>query len=566
MKTSPCLSQASQLQIAATTATTTTMRFLVWLALVQGIAFALPGPFHQGRSPIIDLGYARYQGIRPGTGVDEYLGMRYAAPPLGDLRFRAPQDPILNDTLGSATEYGPLCIGVDQTETPGELSEDCLFINVFRPSAATAQGKLPVWLFIQGGGYADNSNANYNGTQVIQESGDGLVFVTFNYRVGALGFLASDRVRQDGDLNAGLLDQRKALEWVRRNIAQFGGDPDHIVIHGVSAGAGSVAYHLAASGGRDDQLFIGAVVESSFWPTQRTVPEMEFQFDRFANDTGCSNHTAPLDCLREQDITIIQAANIASPFPGATSSPLPDWYWLPVTDGTLILEQLYDAFDLGHFVKVPVLVGDATNEGSNFAYNATNSSDVALFFRNNYPHLTPQQLETINTAYPPGKQPIPHHAAAFGASSAAYGDATFTCPGNHVTESVAKFASSATVWNYRVNILDEANLAAGIGVPHTFELPAIFGAGSTGTLSSQSSYLSYNAEIIPIVMHYFISFIQTLDPNTNRYRTAPEWGPWGTGTGERLRFQTNDTAMEVVPESSLRDCALWMGLKETMEV
>ena len=107
-----------------------------------------------------------------------------------------------------------------ETETAGEVSEDCLFINVFKPSTATPQSRLPVWLFIQGGGYAENSNANYNGTQVIQNSEDGIVFVTLNYRVGALGFLASEQVRQNGDLNAGILDQRKALRWVKKYIEQ----------------------------------------------------------------------------------------------------------------------------------------------------------------------------------------------------------------------------------------------------------------------------------------------------------------------------------------------------------
>ncbi|PWY77310.1 EstA precursor [Aspergillus sclerotioniger CBS 115572] len=538
------------------------MRNLFWLSFFCHAVFGHPRLANRDQSPVIDLSYARYQGNRLAAGVDEFLGMRYASSPVGDLRFRAPQDPPTNNTLQSATEYGPICIGVGQAETAGEVSEDCLFINVFKPSTATPQSKLPVWLFIQGGGYAENSNANYNGTQVIQNSGDGIVFVTLNYRVGALGFLASEKVRQNGDLNAGLLDQRKALHWVKKYIEQFGGDPDHIVIHGVSAGAGSVAYHLTAYGGKDEDLFIGAIVESSFWPTQRTVAEMEFQFDRIANETGCSDASDALQCLREQDIATFQKGNTASPFPGGSSSPLPDWYWLPVTDGSLVPEELYSAFDAGNFIKVPVMVGDDTNEGSNFAYNATSSADVSRFLKNNYPNLSTEQLEVINEAYPRGEL-LPRHAAYFGASSAAYGDATFTCPGNHVALSTAKYSPNA-VWNYRVNIIDKSNIAGGIGVPHTFELPAIFGAGSTGTLSSGSSYLSYNAEIIPVTMHYFISFVQTLNPNTYRYSTAPEWKTWGNG--ERLRLQTNDTAMEVIPETSVQLCALWKELAETMEM
>lgn len=100
------------------------------------------------------------------------------------------------------------------------MAEDCLFVNVFKPSNATAKSGLPVWVYIQGGGYATNSNANYNGTEVVQKSDQGIVFVNFNYRVGLFGFLASDDVRQDGDLNVGLLDQRKLLDWVQKYIQQ----------------------------------------------------------------------------------------------------------------------------------------------------------------------------------------------------------------------------------------------------------------------------------------------------------------------------------------------------------
>lgn len=98
------------------------------------------------------------------------------------------------------------------------MAEDCLFVNVFTPSNSDSTSKLPVWVYIQGGGYATNSNANYNGTDVIQNSGNRLVFVNFNYRAGLLGFLASQEVIDNGDLNAGLLDQRKVLEWVQKYI------------------------------------------------------------------------------------------------------------------------------------------------------------------------------------------------------------------------------------------------------------------------------------------------------------------------------------------------------------
>lgn len=104
-------------------------------------------------------------------------------------------------------------------ETPSSTAaEDCLFVNVFKPSNATEDSKLPVWIWITGGGYANDAWVNFDGTDLLMQSGDNIVYVEFSYRAGALGFLASEQVRQDGDLNVGLLDQRKLLHWVQMYI------------------------------------------------------------------------------------------------------------------------------------------------------------------------------------------------------------------------------------------------------------------------------------------------------------------------------------------------------------
>lgn len=126
--------------------------------------------------------------------------------------------PSLHDISADFVKFGPICIGINQTSSDS-VGEDCLFINVFAPSNATSSSRLPVWVYIQGGGYVTNSNNNYNGTEVVVRSGQNILFVNFNYRVGAFGFLASEKVRRNGDLNVGLLDQRTALFWVKRYIA-----------------------------------------------------------------------------------------------------------------------------------------------------------------------------------------------------------------------------------------------------------------------------------------------------------------------------------------------------------
>ena len=132
---------------------------LLFLALLARSA-ALPVQENRVTEPV-DLGYAKYRGHINGADVKEFLGMRYAAPPLGSLRFRAPADPIATSIIEEASTFGPTCFG------PGGYSagtsEDCLYINVFTPANATSASKLPVWFYIQGGGFAANSNANYNG-------------------------------------------------------------------------------------------------------------------------------------------------------------------------------------------------------------------------------------------------------------------------------------------------------------------------------------------------------------------------------------------------------------------
>jgi acetylcholinesterase len=188
--------------------------------------------------------------------------------------------------------------------------------------------------------------------------------VNFNYRVGLWGFLASEQVRQDGDLNVGLLDQRQLLLWVQRYIARFGGDPNHVVIHGASAGAGSVAMHMMAYGGRNDNLFVGAVAESVFFPAQPYVEELEWQFNMVSEQVGCGEGDDVMTCLRGQDTTTLQAVNVASPFPGRPGPPTPLFYWTPCVDGVLVEDLPYILLEEGKFVKLPIMFGFDTDGGS----------------------------------------------------------------------------------------------------------------------------------------------------------------------------------------------------------
>ena len=163
-------------------------------------------------------------------------------------------------------------------------------------------------------------------------------------------------------------------------------------------------------------------------------------------------------------------------------------------------------------------------------------------------------------------EPLPNHAAYFPSASAAYGESTFTCPGNYISLLYATRFNSYKVWNYRYNVLETDLVDKGLGVPHTFESPAIFGLGNAND-NVQSSYKTYNSEIIPVVMNYWISFVRDLSPNRYKYSAAPHWESFGDGKdgGRRNVLQTNATHMEEIPPDQTARCEFWRTLAITME-
>ncbi|KAK1636801.1 Alpha/Beta hydrolase protein [Colletotrichum phormii] len=506
----------------------------------------------------VDLGYARYAGNSLPSGVNQFLGMRYAASPIGNLRWRAPQDPEPKEGTTDAIDFGPICLGTDVTYPTSGQDEDCLYANVWSPTNATADSKLPVWLFIQGGGYTSNANPNWNGSQVVDVSGKNIVFVNFNYRVGLWGFLASERVRKDGELNVGLLDQRLMMKWVQTHISKFGGDPNHVVIHGLSAGAGSVALQLAAYGGRDEKLFAGAMSESVFFPAQPRVPELEYQFNQTLDKLGCTDDKDQMGCLRGKDIKAIQDANIASPFPGRLANP--HFYWTPCIDGDILQDYPYRLFEKGSFIKVPVLFGTGSNEGSVFAANVATQDQFVSFMTDNYPKLTKNETDPMLQKYPLLPQ-LPNHNIWFPSTSQAYGETTFICPANTIMNAYAAANRSGTSWSYRFNVQDNDNTASGLGVPHVFEAPAVFGIDACPT---PDSFRTYNRPIVSLMMKYVISFVRDLNPNTFKLAGAPDWGDWGRNQS-RYVFELNNNRMENVDDGQRDRCNFWEGIVEVME-
>ncbi|KAI4235596.1 MAG: hypothetical protein LQ352_008077 [Teloschistes flavicans] len=192
-------------------------------------------------APQVDLGYERYQGFANATsGLNYFLGIRYAAAPIGSRRWQAPAAPLVNrDQVLPADNLPSRCPQSPDAPSPPEYNftgnEDCLFLNVFAPQGKT---NLPVLVYIHGGGYG-SGQANYDLSEIINTNNNSFIGVTIQYRLGAFGFLSSDEVNRYGAVNAGIRDQTFALQWVQSYIGLFGGNASQVTISGESAGGSS---------------------------------------------------------------------------------------------------------------------------------------------------------------------------------------------------------------------------------------------------------------------------------------------------------------------------------------
>jgi para-nitrobenzyl esterase len=292
--------------------------------------------------------------------VRAFLGLPYAAPPVGDFRWKVPAPPAKWKGVRDATQYGAHCVQTnpfsDMVFQDSGPSEDCLYLNVFAPANAEPKSKLPVMFWIHGGGYlaGSASEPRHNGDFLPLK---GVVLVTINYRLGVFGFLAtSDLAKEAGGAagNYGLMDMVAALEWVKENIGQFGGDPGNVTIFGESAGSSAVSTLMAAAPARE--LFQKAIGESggamnvgSHGPEE--LAEREKQSQLWVESLG----VASLAALRALSTETVLAA--------ATGKGAPN-FWV-VVDGRLLTEAVADTYAAGKQAHVPLLAG--WNRDENFS-------------------------------------------------------------------------------------------------------------------------------------------------------------------------------------------------------
>ncbi|KAK4188595.1 Alpha/Beta hydrolase protein [Podospora australis] len=277
---------------------------------------------------------------------------------------------------------------------PGD--EDCLFLNVAAPAGAT---KLPVVVWIHGGGYGFGDGAQ-DLTELINDNGKRFIGVAMNYRLGAFGFLASQEVKNSGVVNAGILDQALAIAWVKSFICQFGGDPSKVTIAGQSAGGGSVMYHdIAVNGGLGSLLFEKSIAQSPYLPYQpnfnAALPTSRYY--AFSAAAGCPSSGSVLSCLRGKSSADLQAASFAVTLSGVYGT----WGFFPVTDGVYIKNLPSQQLTAKNVNGKKLLVGFNANEGPLFVPgNITTQADLLVWLAQQFPNLTPTQLNLVLAANP----------------------------------------------------------------------------------------------------------------------------------------------------------------------
>ena len=383
------------------------------------------------------------------TGVVVFKGIPYARPPTGELRFRPPQPPLAHDGTLSATAYGAVCpqpnsasLPTYRPDDPSKVTgdEDCLTLNIWTPATGSAE-RRPVLFYIHGGAYVVGSSADqrvgeyaFDGNYLARA---GAVVVTINYRLGALGFLShpvlSAESGYSGSGNYGFMDQIQALHWVHDNIAAFGGDPDHVMVFGVSAGGSGAAVLLASPLARG--LFSSVIMESSSGLTA-PLASAEQQGTALAKSLGCTDSDAAR-CMRDKP-----AAAVIEALDSTLEIGKSQIAFGPVLDHHVLPASLFDTFAHGDNNAVPAIVGTTAEEYSwilPYVYSTPVTTDseyqqrvLATFG----PDLGPRILAVY---------PSSHFASPQAALVAIFTDYTYTCPARRIARGLA---AHQVAWRY----------------------------------------------------------------------------------------------------------------------
>jgi para-nitrobenzyl esterase len=485
-------------------------------------------------------------------GSRRFLKIPYAKPPVADLRWKAP---VKNDPW-TAPRHEPAfaspCPQNASSQAPQSTDEDCLYLNVWAPDPKPA--KAPVMVWIHGGGNFAGSAADkvpgltangqlwYDGQ--IFAARRGVVVVTFNYRLGPMGFFALPQLAGEGSPlgDQGLLDQRMVMQWVKDNAAAFGGDPGNVTIFGESAGSSDVCYHVASPLSRG--LFQRAISESGGCTISigggkdLTAAQAGAQLALFTKAEGCDTATDPLACLRGKSVTDI-LANANQPDPTAGVAATQPWSFGVVVDGTFLPDQARNLYDSEQIAKVPYILGSNNDEGNLFVLTAPTIGNDADYLT----ALTAQfgsGAADIEAEYPAANFNGDYHTAL----ARAVGDSGLVC-GTHDTARRAVKAG-LPVFMYNFNIPWNIGLS-GLGASHASEISHVFGNPVNADAAGQAVSDAMNA--------FWSHFAATGDPNdVGAPAMWPAFQPTATDDDQRLQL---DPGWETLQHFRKAECTFW---------
>lgn len=474
--------------------------------------------------------------------IESWLGIRYAQPPLKDLRFARPVPLPETDEEIDATKWGFRAPAKQLLVIPGlpEQSEDCLTLNVFRQEGSYSEDgrKLPVYVYLHGGAYNRGTASMANLTGMLAYSTEPFIAVSCNYRIGALGFLNCELTAKAGLLNLGLHDQRLVLEWVHENIGAWGGDVDNVTIGGLSAGAHSAAHHMMNT--NESRTLFHRVISESGAATARVVHPArsrlhEAQFKEFLRAVGCPKGLPEdeiLPFLRNLPEEVVVEASIMV---FDSYNPSIRWAWQPVIDDEIISRRPIDAWRSKVYHKVPILTGYNHNEGQMYVPKSmSKSSEFREFFATLLPQLTSNDLDRLEKLYPdPATDPSSPYVETRDAK-------------HKLDAQYARVEAAYGHYAYVASARETANMGSAVeGQPpiylyHWAPASSVLGANHGDqmwyeTMDEKVRSISSSHEQMATYFHdYICSFIVSGDPNkiAGRSEGRPMWKAFQEGYGE----------------------------------
>ncbi|MGY2067464.1 carboxylesterase/lipase family protein [Blastococcus sp. SYSU DS0619] len=512
-------------------------------------AGAAPGP--RDPAPLV---VPTTEGAVEGTAPGDYRlfqGIPFAAPPVGDLRFRPPAPAQPWEGVRDATTPASPCPQAPSATNPSSsVDEDCLYLNVTTPAGLdTSRKNLPVMVWIHGGSWQTGSGDRYDASKLALE-GD-VVVVTINYRLGALGFMAQeDLSRENGDVasgSAGLLDQQAALRWVQRNIRAFGGNPGRVTIFGESAGGSAVCAQLTSPSARG--LFDRAIAQSySCTAPYDDLETAEAKGAAVAGTVGCDTASDVAACLRAAPVEELLAA-----WPGGAF----------VVGGSALPVQPAEAIAAGDHARVPIMHGNLSDENTLFTpLNPTVAglaNDADGFTEADYALVLGgvfgDDADEVQARYPAGAYPSPLRALAAVNSDA--GSALSTCEHVDAYETLARPPVPAPVFAYQFRdetadpLLDFPYPGYPEDAQHAAELPYLFPGLFGDGLTAEQEQLSTT------MVRYWTNFAAQGNPNG---RDVPTWTRYRAPEDVQGLDIASGGGIGPVDVAAEADCAFWSTL------